>query len=134
MAPRTGSIDSLEVPEQPTPPPLPVGEIAAPSNGNDKFALEMPSARRVFALQVIEKHAQRLIERQEEKQKLLSSALPRSTDAMSPSLSRFMPRQSGAPRSSTPLSKRAAAALGSGVRSVRGRLTFGGASAQSHHF
>ena len=43
------------MPELPSPPPLHSGAVAASSNAQ-QFAADLPSVRRVYALQVIEKH------------------------------------------------------------------------------
>jgi len=58
----SNDLDGLDVPEPPKPPPLPGSRAAQGKSGRtgaDLFAEDLPSVRRVYALQVIEKHMQR---------------------------------------------------------------------------
>ena len=127
----------LDAPPPPKPPPLPLGFNTVkplPSTEADKFAMAMPSVRKVFALQVIAKHATKLIEvRKRAEQAKLDSMLRGRVDVTAPTSKKVGSLPQVPAGGKKPLSKRVAAAgssscrvlknaAASGISSVRGKL------------
>ena len=121
----------LDVPPPPKPPPLPLSLADAKAAETGKIATAMPSARKVFALQVISKYASISLEKRKEKA-LAMLYTGHHADATSP---QTISRSGGSPAScKPPLSKRVAAAgssscrvlknaAASGISSMRGKIS-----------
>jgi hypothetical protein len=109
-------LGSLAQPEALELPALPLSPSPA---ALDKLQLGMPSARRVFALKVIEKYAGQLMEAK--RKAMIEKALP---PRRSSAASRAPPTKAPSPgKAFTTTSVRQS--LSGGMRSVRGRLTPG---------
>jgi hypothetical protein len=123
----------LDVPPPPKPPPLPLSLADAKAAEMGKIATAMPSARKVFALQVISKYASISLEKRKEKAlAMLYTGTGHHADVTSP---QTISRGGGSPTSCKPsLSKRVAAAgssscrvlknaAASGISSMRGKIS-----------